>query len=109
MLPAENGIPVVGAYAPPLRASIPPEGLKRTSAANPVYPVRAPFESATTALNGDTDGVASKVAVKVPVCEAIAVFCHTPPEVAVTQVPLTLRATLVVCVMPPLVPVTVKA
>jgi hypothetical protein len=36
---------------------------------------------------GEAVGVLSKVAVKVPVCEVMAVFCHEPPKVAVTQLP----------------------
>jgi hypothetical protein len=34
---------------------------------------------------GEAEGVASKLAVKVPVCEVMTVFCQLPPEVAVTQ------------------------
>jgi hypothetical protein len=38
-----------------------------------------------TSLVGDAEGVASKVAVKVPVCEVMVLFCQLPPAVAVTQ------------------------
>ena len=44
-----------------------PEGLKRASVANPLKVVWAPCESAMTLLMGEADGVASNVAVKVPV------------------------------------------
>jgi hypothetical protein len=36
-------------------------------------------------LVGEAEGVASKVAVKVPVWAVMAVFCQTPPTVAVTH------------------------
>jgi hypothetical protein len=36
-------------------------------------------------LVGEAEGVASKVAVKVPVCEVIVLFCQLPPAVAVTH------------------------
>jgi hypothetical protein len=38
-----------------------------------------------TSFVGDAEGVASKVAVKVPVCEVMVLFCHPPPAVAVTH------------------------
>jgi len=38
-----------------------------------------------TELVGEAEGVASKVAVNVPVCEVMAEFCHAPPAVAVTH------------------------
>src|ERR1700719_1057869 len=40
-----------------------------------------------TELVGEAEGVASKVAVNVPVCEVITAFCQPPPEVAVTHAP----------------------
>src|ERR1700719_3663937 len=80
-------VEVAGAYAPPLRASIAPEGLKRTMQVNPEKLVCAPFEIPTKALSGETVGVASKETVNVPVWEAMAVFCHEPPVVAVTHAP----------------------
>ena len=82
--------------------------MKRTSVANPAYAVWAPFDNATTAFSGEAEGVVSKIAVNVPVCAAMAVFCHGPPEVAVTQVPFTVRVTLAVWVKLPLVPVMVS-
>ena len=78
---------VAAAYAAPLRASISPEGLKRTSAANPVYAVWDPLERPITLLIPVADGVASNCTVKFPLWEANEVFCHGPPWVTVTQPP----------------------
>src|SRR5262249_27039387 len=68
-------------------ASITPEGLNRASVANPAYAVCAPCESAMTLLMGEIEGVASKVAVKVPVSVVErAAFCQRLlPPVAVKQ------------------------
>src|ERR1051325_3946565 len=62
-----------------------PELLKRTSAAKPVKAVFAALDNATTLSIGEADGVASKLAVKVPAWLLIALFTKPPPALAVTQ------------------------
>jgi hypothetical protein len=60
---------------------------------------------------GDAEGVASKVAVNVPVWLPNAVFWKAPPATAVTHdaaTGFTMRVTFLVCVSAALVPVTDK-
>src|SRR5260370_34722612 len=85
--------------------------LKATRLANAVEAVPAPCESATTLFMLLWAGVASKVAVNVPVCEANAVLTHPPPPTALGQVlttGLTTSVTLVVRERLPLAPVIVN-
>ena len=57
----------------------------------------------------EAEGVASKVAVNVPVGEAMAVFCHAAPAVTQTATTgFTTNVTPAVCVRPLLVPVIVS-
>jgi len=57
----------------------------------------------------EAEGVASKVAVNVPVWEAMAVFCHVAPAVTQTgAIGFTTNVTPAVCVRLPLVPVIVR-
>ncbi len=85
VLPAAYGMTAAAAKALPLRASMLPLGLKRTSVAKPVYAVCAPRENATTLLVGDADGVASNCAVNDPVWLTNAVFCQPLVGDAVAQ------------------------
>src|SRR5215472_15782535 len=73
------------AYAPPLRASMSPVGLKRTIAARLVYPVAAPSDRPTTPFMAACDGVASNWTPKDPVWLANGVFCHDPAGVVCTH------------------------
>jgi hypothetical protein len=69
-----NGMLLAAAYAPPLRASMVPVVLKRTEAAIPVNAVCAPLLKDRMSLAGEIEGLASKVAVKVPVWLVTAVL-----------------------------------
>src|SRR5262249_41675948 len=55
---------------------------------------------------GEAEGVASKIAVKVPFCVRNAVFCHVLP--AVTQPVLTTKVTVASWLRLPVAPVTVN-
>src|SRR5262249_43834659 len=63
-------------------------------------------ESAITPLMGEAEGVASKVAVKVPFCVRNAVFCHALP--AVTHPVVITKVTVVLWLRLPLAPMTVN-
>ena len=78
--------------------------------AKPVKAVCAPFEIPTAELWPDTEGVASKVAVKVPLCEGKAVLFQTPLAVAVVQTiaGFTVRLTVMLWLRLPLAPVMVS-
>ena len=78
--------------------------------ANPVKAVCAPFEIPTAELWPDTEGVASKVAVKVPLCEGKAELFQTPLAVAVEQTTagFTCRLTVLLWLRLPLAPVMVS-
>src|SRR5437762_6669607 len=80
---------------------------KATMLANPVKAVCAPFEIPTAELWPEIEGVASKVAVKLPVCEGKAVLFQTPLAVAVEQTTagFTVRLTVLLWLRLPLVPV----
>src|SRR5437762_8660122 len=66
------------AYAPPLRASITPVGSKATMAAKAVRSLAGPLERPTTPAMFAAAGVTSNWASKVPVWEAMALFCQAP-------------------------------
>src|SRR6266478_9197557 len=97
------------AKAPPLRTSMVPAGLNRTSVAKPVYAVCAPLENAITLSVGDADGVASNVAVNAAAWLVNARFCQPLVGEPVTQAAATTSVTEVVCCSAPAVPVTVSA
>src|SRR5689334_7477647 len=84
-----------------------PVAEKATMLAKPVLAVCAPFDIPTVEPWRETDGVASKVAVKVPLCDGKAVFNHAPLAVAVVQTfaGFTVRLTVVLWFKLPLVPV----
>src|SRR2546425_8919674 len=67
---------LAAAWAPPLRASICPVGLKRAMTARSVYAAAAPDDRPVTASIGAPFGVASYWTVKEPFWEVIAVFCN---------------------------------
>src|SRR5204862_7448426 len=97
--------------APPLRASILPAGLKRTSVANPENVVCGPFENETLLSVGDADGVASNWAVNVPGWLANGVFWNPVLVEAVTHPPelgLTTKVTTAECCKAPAVPLIVR-
>src|SRR5260370_2888 len=101
---------VAATYAPPLRASMIPAGLKRASVANPVNVVGVPLASAITLFSfaPAAEGVASKVTENVPDCPAgRAVSVNAAFEVTVTHgvLGLTVRFTMALWVVPPFVPV----
>src|SRR2546425_8423652 len=76
---------LAAAYAPPLRASICPVGLKRVMTAKSVYAAAAPDDRPVTASIGAPFGVASYCTVKEPFWVANAVFCNA--TTLVTHVP----------------------
>src|SRR5712691_209522 len=59
-----------------------PMGLKRAMAAICLLQVAAPFDNPTVLLMGESGGMASKKAVKVPVCVAKDLFCNLCAAVA---------------------------
>src|SRR2546425_872066 len=76
---------LAAAWAPPLRASICPVGLKRAMTARSVYAAAAPDDRPVTASIEAPFGVASYWTVKEPFWEVIAVFCNA--TTLVTHVP----------------------
>ena len=77
--------------------------------AKPLYAVCAPCEIPTPALIGATEGVASKLAVNVPVSVTpIGVSCHAPSAEASAQAELMVKLTVAECARLPFVPVIVK-
>ncbi len=93
-----------------MRAWMIPVVAKATMLANPVKAVCAPFEIPTAELWPEIEGVASKVAVKVPLCEGKAELFQTPLAVAVEQITagFTVRLTVLLWLRLPLVPVIVS-
>src|SRR5256885_815022 len=88
----------VAAYAPPLRASIVPPALNRTMTAMSVYAAAAPCDSPVAASNPLPLGVASKVAVNDPLCEANALFWNAVVLVAQPGAgPVTVTVAVALC------------
>src|SRR5260370_34139558 len=83
-LPPDKGTVKV-TYLPALRSWITPEVAKATILANPLKAVCAPFDSPTAEFWPETDGVASNVAVKLPLREENAVSFHVLLAVAIEQ------------------------
>ena len=95
-------------YELPFLAWITPDVAKTARFANPENAVCAPLEMPTPALSGAIDGVASKVAVNVPVSVTpIGLSFQVPVAVAVTQAAFTVKLTVVEWEIP-LAPVIVN-
>src|SRR5205823_6201725 len=103
------------AYAPPFRASIVPPALNRTMTAMSLYAAAAPCDRPVAASSPLPLGVASKVAVNDPFCEANAVFWNpvvlvmqpgAGPVTVMVDVPLCPSLVAVIVAEPAVTPVT---